>query len=212
MNYQQYRFFARDESGRDLFFIELDNSDGLDLLLFVSSLGIDLENHNSLSGRIKELRKSSNTTEERNEWAAHVINGILQIPAIEQYFFPDYLLSSSGSYLEFADHVVMDIVHHSDFGDFTPFSEENHPLIFGRLRLLLHDWHRQGRSEKVDESSFLALLPKNEELQHLFVAYHSDNMEFFKFRFVDDNQVQWVIYGLFDSHKLEFAFSNSQID
>jgi hypothetical protein len=207
MDYKQYRFFARDEFGRDLFFIEMDNSDGLELMFFSSSLGIDLENHPALSERIRELRKSNNTAEKRNELAEKVISGILLIPTIEQYFFPDYLLSASGSYLEFADRVVADIVQHSDFSDFTPFSEDHHPLVFRKLRLLLNDWHRQGRGENVDESAFLALLPKNEELQHLFVAYHSEGMEYLKFHFVDDDHDCWALYALFCCSTLAFAFS-----
>jgi hypothetical protein len=177
------------------------------LIFFNTSLGIDLENHPALSERISELRKSTNTVEKRNELAEKVISGILLIPAIEQYFFPDYLLSASGSYLEFADSVVADIVQQSDFSDFTPFSDAHHPLVFGKLRLLLNDWFKQGRGYNVDESTFLALLPKNEELQHLFVDNHSDSMEFFKFHFVDDNCDQWAIYTLYCNSTPKFCFS-----
>lgn len=207
MKYQQYRYFARDESGRDLFFIELDNSDGLDEMYFISSLGIDLQIMPEMEGLIGGFRKSSNTDALRNELAARLINAILLLPNIECYFFPDYLLSVAGSYMEFADHVVNDIVQHSKFSDYTPFSEEHHPLVFGKLRLLLNDWHKQGRGEKVDEPSFLCLLPMNEELQHLFVSHHSDRMEFYKFNFVDDSQDKWAIYGLFNCTNLAFSFS-----
>lgn len=207
MKYHQYRYFAKDESGRDLFFIELDNSDGLDEMYFISSLGIDLQTMPEIEGLIGSFRKSSNTDAIRNELAARLITAILLLPNIECHFFPDYLLSVAGSYMEFADHVVTDIVQHSDFSDYTPFSEEHHPLVFGKLRLLLSDWYKQGRGEKVDEPSFLSLLPMNEELQHLFVSSYSDCMEFVQFHFLDDNHDQWAIYGLFSCSTLIFSFS-----
>ncbi len=169
MGYQQYRYFARNESGRDLFFIELDNSDGLEQMYFITSLGLNFQTNPELEGLIKEFRKNTNPVNKRNELAEKIISALIQLPDIEGYFFPDYLLSPSGSYLEFADHVVTDIVKHSDCSDYTPFSEEHHPLVFDKLRLLLNDWHKQGRGEKVDEPSFLALLLMNEELQHSFV-------------------------------------------
>jgi len=207
MKYHQYRYFAKDESGRDLFFIELDNSDGLNEMYFISSLGMDLFSNPELELLISQFRKSSNPDDKRNELAEKIISTLINLPGIESFFFPDYLLSVAGSYMEFADHVVTDIVHHSDFSDYTPFSEEHHPLVFGKLRLLLGDWYKQGRGEKVDEPSFLALLPMNEELQHLFVYYYSDSMEYVKFHFVDDNNDEWAIYGLFSCSTLAFAFS-----
>lgn len=207
MTYQQYRYFARDESGRDLFYIELDNSDGLEQMYFISSLGMDFQSEPGLVALIYDFRQLSNSDDKRNKLAEKIISALIKLPDIEGHFFPDYLLSSSGSYLEFVDRVVMDIVQHSDFSDYTPFSEEHHPLVFGKLRLLLNDWHKQGRGEKVDEHSFLTLLPMNEELQHLFVSYYSDCMEFVKFHFVDDSNEQWAIYGLFCSSTLAFSFS-----
>lgn len=207
MTYQQYRYFARNESGRDLFFIELDDSDGLEHMYFITSLGMDFQTNPELEGLINDFRQSSNSDDKRNELAEKIISALIQLPDIEGHFFPDYLLSPSGSYLEFADRVVTDIVQHSDFSNYTPFSEEHHPLVFGKLRLLLNDWHKQGRGEKVDEHSFLSLLPMNEDLQHLFVSYYSDSMEFVKFHFVDDYHEQWAIYGLFSSTTLAFAFS-----
>lgn len=207
MGYQQYRYFARNESGRDLFFIELDDSDGLEQMYFTTSLGLGFQSNPELEGLINDFRKSSNPVDKRNNLAEKIISALIQLPGIEGYFFPDYLLSPSGSYLEFADHVVTGIVINSDFSDYTPFSEEHHILVFTKLRLLLNDWYKQGRGEKVDESTFLALLPKNEELQHLFVIYYSDSMEFVKFHFVDDNNDKWAIYGLFSCSTLTFAFS-----
>lgn len=207
MKYNQYRYFARDEFGRDLFFIELDNSDGLDEMYFTSSIGIDLLSIPELDLLISQFRKSSNPDEKRNELAEKIISTLINQPGIELFFFPDYLLSVAGSYMEFADHVVNDIVEHSDFTDYTPFSDEHHPLVFGKLRLLLNDWYKQGRGENVNESSFLALLPKNEELQHIFVAYHSESMHFVKFHFVDDEQDGWAIYAMFSCSTLAFAFS-----
>lgn len=207
MQYHQYRYFARDEAGRDLFFIELDNSDGLEQMFFVSNIGMNFQFKPELEGMINDFRKSSNSDYKRNELAEKIISEIIQLPDIEGYFFPDYLLSPSGSYLEFADHVVNNIVQNSDFPNFTPFSDEHHHLMFRKLRLLLNDWNRQGRGENVDKAFFLALLPKNEELQHLFVANLSDKMEFVKFQIVDDTQDHWAIYGLFSYSTLAFAFS-----
>lgn len=207
MGYQQYRYFARNESGRDLFFIELDDSDGLEQMYFTTSLGLGFQSSPELEGLITDFCKAALEDDKRNELVKKIITSLIRKPGIEDYFFPEYLLSSTGSYLEFADNVVSDIVLNSDYIDFTPFSEEHHPLVFGKLRLLLNDWHKQGRGEKVDEPSFLCLLPMNEELQHLFVSHHSDRMEFYKFNFVDDSQDKWAIYGLFNCTNLAFSFS-----
>ena len=207
MKYHQYRYFAKDESGRDLFFIELDNSDGLDEMYFISSLGIDLMSVPKMEELICGFRKSSNTDAVRNELAARLITAILLLPNIECHFFPDYLLSVAGSYMEFADHVVTDIVHHSDFSDYTPFSEEHHPLVFRNLKILLTDWHQKGRSEKVDQCLFLSLLPNNPQLQDLLVEHYSVDMNCFLFRFEDDNDNTWEVYTLFSKNEIKFSFT-----
>lgn len=207
MEFKNYRYFAKDNFGRDLFFIELDNTDGLEQMSFITSLGIDLDAEPSLADLISGLKQASNSTNNRNKLGGDLIAAILLLPGIEQYFFPDYLLSSTGSYLKFADNVVNDIALHSNFLDFTPFSEEHHPLSFRKLQLLLNNWKRQGRGAIVDQSRFLELLPINPLLQELYVKYHSEEMEFIVFHFEDDGNVFWDIYTVFYNGDLKFAFS-----
>lgn len=207
MKKDQYRYFAKDLSGRDLFYLEINRIVGMEDCSFRTSLGIEITELEEFKYLVKQFVNSKINDDLRNAFAEKIIIEILKIPAIESHFFDEFLLSPNGSYLEYVDETIQYILKTTEYADYTVFSKECNYIPFRFLKGLLKDWIRQSRETVVDKTHFLELLPINPVLQEIYVEYLTCSVEYFYFQVEDDNNIHWDIYSLFDDNELKFAFT-----
>lgn len=207
MKKNQYRYFAKDLSGRDLFYLEINRIIGMEECSFRTSLGVNITELEAFKYLIKQFVSSEIGDDLRNAFAEKIIIEILKIPAIESHFFDEVLLSPHGSYLEYVDETIQNILKTTEYTDYTVFSKEYNYIPFKFLKGLLKDWIRQSRETTVVKEHFLELLPSNPILQEIYVEYLTSSVEYYYFQIEDDNNIHWDLYSLFDENELKFAFT-----
>ena len=173
------RYYCRNQSGRDLFFVELIFEADYDYIYFHTSLCYNLRDIPEVMSLIKSITKTDITDGKRSELIDNIFSAIQLLPHIKKYYFSEDEVSKNGRHLPNYSTIVEELIRTKDFPDFTAFSENINAAYFEYSLPFLEEKLREKEAKIIDTNEFKILLKNNLTLANEYVELLADNSEFY---------------------------------
>lgn len=203
-NRKYLRYFCKDETGRDLFYIELDFDEGTDLIYFNTSLQYPIFNYDKVSEIINCLTLKKTSDVEMQKLINILFSFIRTLPNVESGYFSDELIDKTGTYMDYYDSVTSALLRDKDFDDYTVFSPSVNAFYFDYAVPIIKNEIISKNFYSMNKSEFEMLVKNGVELALEYVNLYSENAEYFRSIFSHENNYEFYIMIIKSDVKLLF--------
>jgi hypothetical protein len=172
------RWYASDDSGRQLFYIQVFGYCHSEFYFIESSLPDTVIIRAEYLPIINSLCKPDLEITERDRIVQSFIDIIKQVPKVEQYYFPNSVLNRNGLYCESYVRTLEEIIANPTIKERVPYSIHCNKIIFDELATAFSK--EEEHSEiPIERNDFEQLLNGNNHLQNAYLDVFNLNAKYF---------------------------------
>lgn len=202
--YIYHRWYAENENGQHVFYIEVYDSKILDELFFNTSLPVDIFNDSEIKHLVSLLCKNEHTEIIRDAIAEKLIEKIYTLPGIKVSFFKDIMLDSNGKYCESYIQVLDEINRNSTIEIYTPYSMFSNEEIFHSLKNYFEYEVARNECIQVTKTRFEECIRNYSSLQNAYSEIYLNNLEYYYYSGSEDS-VLMSCYCIVENTELLFV-------
>lgn len=200
------RLYFYNESGRALFYLQVEHVELLDEYQLTYSLCLKLELLPDYQETCKSVLSKNIDWRERTALLNGLGNKITDDSAFEKYFFPDFMLDSYGRFNESYTAVLEHSIDWPDLPDYSLYSDSCNPVLFQAGK---YHFYSDVLPDPLYASKehFLELIAEHTQLQNQYVEHLGPNNEFYVSSLLNSEGVPYDIYYMVDANELKFFFT-----
>jgi len=170
------RIFCKDDSGQDLFFLDLVFTPELPWGLLFSSLSNVIFEYPEIVSLANSITEKMIDSKTRNDLIENLFIHVRKIPGIEYEYFDDEMLDKSGRYMDYYQSTLESLLADKEFPDYSFFSERKNNLFFNfAKRNFLHETTLLC----ADEKHFQELIFDKPDLQLEYVENYHPSAQYY---------------------------------
>lgn len=200
------RLYFYSDTGRALFFLEVEFLEFLSEYRFTHSMYLKIEAISKYSKLCKSIIAHNISWRKRTACLDELGHQILRDPDLEKCYFPDFMLDAHGNYNEEYNYVLEHSINWDNLPDYTPVCNQHNPALF--YACLYHFYnHVLTDPLLVSKETFLRVIADYPELQNQYVEHLGSSNEFYVTSMLNMDGVSYDIYYMVDDKELKFFFT-----
>jgi hypothetical protein len=205
------RWYASNENGRQIFYIDVFGDSNFELYFVESSLPDTIIARAEFIPIINQFCKVDIGISERSQIIESFIDRIQRIPDVEQFYFRESLLDNNGLYCESYIRTIDEIISNPTIKEMTPYSKYINELLFYEMAKEITNENEEHSSMPIEKCDFERQINGSINLQNAYLdVYSSGAKYFYRYEVIDILHLEY--FYMEKNDKIIFLFFTKIIE